>query len=148
MLKVKTKGGQHVVSDLTESETIGNLKTKISEITNIPANSLYILIGFPPKPLDLSENECTILTSGITRGDTLIVDEKQVIDAPPVRNDNLQIEEDTLLAQRLAAEEDGTSVNSEGILLKQVVPSDNSCLFTSIGESIVIKTTITNTKYR
>lgn len=133
MLKVKTKQGQHVVSNLTDSETIGNLKSTISELTQIPADCLNVLIGFPPRPLDLSANGSSISTSGITSGDTLIVEEKQA-DPVPERNDNQQIEEDILLAQRLAAEEDGTNVNSEGILLKQVVPSDNSCLFTSIGE--------------
>jgi len=132
-LKVKTKSGQHVVSDLSENETIGNLKAKISELTNIPANSLNVLNGFPPKPLDLSSNDSSISSSGIASGDTLIVEEKQGVDVSAVRNDSLQIEEDTLLAQRLAAEQDGTSVSTKGILLKQVVPSDNSCLFTSIG---------------
>lgn len=133
-LRVKTKTGQHVVTNLSETETIGNLKLKISELTNIPANALNVLNGFPPKQLDLSSNDSTILSCGITSGDTLIVDEKQGSVASAVRNDSLQIEEDTLLAQRLAAEEDGTSGNAKGILLKQVVPSDNSCLFTSIGE--------------
>lgn len=158
-LKVKTKQGQHVVSNLSEDETIGNLKTKISELTQIPADGLSVLIGFPPKPLDLSENNSKLSARGILNGDTLIVEQKAMPDivpttttaittsspspsplssptaveaAPSRRNDSQQIEEDILLAQRLEAEEGG-SFNSQGILLKQVVPSDNSCLFTSIG---------------
>lgn len=134
-LKVKTKQGQHVVSNLSGDETIGNLKTKISELTQIPADGLNVLIGFPPKPLDLSENNNKLSTTGIVNGDTLIVEQKAMPDVVPTttrRDDSQQIEEDILLAQRLEAEEGG-NFNSQGILLKQVVPSDNSCLFTSIG---------------
>lgn len=144
VLKVKTKDGQHVLDDLAATETVHKLKQQISQLASIPADNLHILSGFPPKPLNLESNHESLASIGIKSGDTLIVEAKQgsgdgsssVIanDAPPsVPNDNKQIEDDTLLAQRLADEEDGTNVNSEGILLKQVVPSDNSCLFTSIG---------------
>lgn len=134
MLKVKTKQGQHVVSNLSADETIGNLKSKISELTRIPAEGLNVLVGFPPKPLDLSTNENLISASGIINGDTLIVEEKSIPDVVPKRN-NLQLEEDVILAQQFANEDENAS-SSQGILLKQVVPSDNSCLFTSIGEKL------------
>lgn len=137
MLKVKTKQGQHVVSNLTADETIGNFKIKISELTRIPAEGLNVLVGFPPKPLDLSANEILLSDTGIMNGDTLIVEEKSIPDVVPQQHrNNLQLEEDILLAQRLAnqGEESASCLEPQGILLKQVVPSDNSCLFTSIGE--------------
>lgn len=139
MLKVKTKQGHHVVSNLSADETIGNLKSKISELTRIPADVLCVLVGFPPKPLDLSANENLLSASGIINGDTLIVEEKSIPDVVPQQHrNNLQLEEDILLAQRIANEEENaTGLASQGILLKQVVPSDNSCLFTSIGIFIV-----------
>lgn len=141
VLKVKTKSGHHVVSNLTATETVGKLKTQIAELTSIPVDSLSILGGFPPKPLNLTVNDENLATAGIRSGDTLIVEARQgnVISntATPdskrieeVRNEsNKPIEEDRLAADVI----DG--LNSEGILLKQVVPSDNSCLFTSIGRS-------------
>lgn len=136
MLKVKTKQGQHVVDNLSAEETVGTLKSKISEITHIPPEGLNVLIGFPPKPLDLSANENTLSNTGIINGDTLIVEEKilpDVVAAATCR----QVEEDNLLAQQLSG--DGNDLDghasSNGILLKQVVPSDNSCLFTSIGKN-------------
>lgn len=136
MLKVKTKQGHHVVDNLSADETIGNLKSKIAELTKIPADGLNVLVGFPPKPLDLSANENLLSSSGIINGDTLIVEEKSIPDVVPQQHrNNLQLEEDILLAQRLAnQEENATCVETQGILLKQVVPSDNSCLFTSIGK--------------
>lgn len=137
MLKVKTKQGQHVVDNLSADETIGHLKSKISELTRIPADGLNVLVGFPPKPLDLSANEILLSASGIINGDTLIVEEKSIPDVVPQQHrNNLQLEEDILLAQRYANDgENASGLSLQGILLKQVVPSDNSCLFTSIGKS-------------
>lgn len=132
-LKLKSKNGQFVVSDLNAGTTIGDLKTKISQITQIQESYLHILIGFPPKPLDLSRNGEQISANGISSGDTLIVEEKVVP----------SIEEDAALARRLQEEEQvqtpGELSNDNplnpfgGILLKKVVPADNSCLFTSVG---------------
>lgn len=121
---------------MTPDETIGNLKLTLSELTRIPAEGLNVLIGFPPKPLDLSANEILLSDTGIINGDTLIVEEKSIPDVVPQQHrNNLQLEEDILLAQRLANQEENAScLESQGILLKQVVPSDNSCLFTSIGK--------------
>lgn len=134
VLKVKTSRGQYVVDILSADETVGTLKSKISEITRIPAEVLNVLIGFPPKPLDLSANENTLSTTGIKNGDSLIVEEKPLPDVIAVATCR-QLEEDNLLAQTLAVDGIGSDahVTSDGILLKQVVPSDNSCLFTSIG---------------
>lgn len=140
VLKVKTSRGQHVVDILSADETVGTLKSKISEITRIPVEGLNVLIGFPPKPLDLSDNENSLSTTGIKNGDSLIVEEKplpDVIAAATCR----QLEEDNVVVQRLATHgnEPAAHIGAGGILLKQVVPSDNSCLFTSIGnESLYI----------
>lgn len=138
VLKVKTSRGQHVVNILSADETVGTLKSKISEITRIPAEGLNVLIGFPPKPLDLSVNEHTLSTTGIKNGDSLIVEEKPLPDVIAGANCR-QLEEDERLSQRSTHKEVGLEahVRSDGILLKQVVPSDNSCLFTSIGKSLV-----------
>lgn len=148
MLKVKTKLGQHVVSNMTPDETVGNLKLTLSELTSIPAEGLNVLIGFPPKPLDLSANEILLSDTLIRNGDTLIVEEKSIPDVVPQQHrNNLQLEEDILLAQRLAnqGEESAPCLGSQGILLKQVVPSDNSCLFTSIGELLILFLNMTHT---
>lgn len=39
-LKLKTKQGHHVVNTLSADETIGNFKSKISELTRIPAENV------------------------------------------------------------------------------------------------------------
>lgn len=131
-LKLKSKKGQHVVRNLNADATVGILKARISEITQIPQTLLHVLVGFPPRPLDLSKDGADLSSSGITNGDTLIVEEKPNT-----------LKEDEDLARRLAAQEEEDKFIREianqpdgefmGILMKKVVPADNSCLFTSIG---------------
>lgn len=131
VLKLKTKQGQHVVDNLSADETIGNLKTKISELTRIPENGLSVRIGFPPKPLDLSANEILLSALGIINGDTLIVDEIPTPDVPQQQQPQQQPAQ-----QEQAASDNETSPDDDdkGVLLKYVVPADNSCLFTSISK--------------
>lgn len=133
-LKLKSKNGQFVVSDLNAGTTIADLKTKISQVTQINPLFLHILIGFPPKPLDLSQNNNCLSSTGISSGDTLIVEEKIV---PSIEDDaafarRLQDEEDQEMSTT-EQQQDNSSPFAGGILLKKIVPADNSCLFTSIG---------------
>ena len=127
-IKLKTKTGQHVVSDLEKTTTIGNLKSKIVELTNIPSEALQAKLGYPPKPIDLSNENEEIASVGINNGDTLIVEERGLTQEEREAMERLkQLEEDERLAREISDE-------NSGILLKKVVPADNSCLFTSIGE--------------
>ncbi|XP_055607335.1 ubiquitin thioesterase OTU1 [Uranotaenia lowii] len=131
-LKLKTKTGQqHIVSNLEPNTTVQSLKDRITELTTIPTEGLHVVLGFPPfRQLDLSQNEALISTIGITNGDTLIVEEKLLSEEERQQLAKAKrMQEDEKLARELAAQgEEGS-----GILMKQVVPSDNSCLFTSIG---------------
>lgn len=134
MLKVKTKQGHHVVSNLSANETICNLKSKISELTKIPADVLNVKFGFPPKPLDLMAK--SVSDAGIINGDTLIVEEKSTPDVVPEKHpNNIQLSDNPLPTESIRNDEENAfGLSPQGILLKQVVPSDNSCLFTSIGK--------------
>lgn len=152
-VKLKSKNGQFIVKELTNKTTVADLKHRVATITHIKDSQLHILLGFPPRPLDLapSSEQRTLEECGISSGETLIVEEKT--------EDPLQasLEDDEALARRLQAEEEeeqlrevvaaataaegtvnvdvplaGSSGNFNGILLKKVVPADNSCLFTSV----------------
>lgn len=129
-IKLKTKNGQHVVKT-EENFTLGGLKTKITELTQIPSGSQNILIGFPPKLIEC-EDEHSLETAGIKNGDILIVEEKQLTAEEKAALENAaRLKEDERLAQELALAHGADE--SSGILLKEVVPADNSCLFTSVG---------------
>lgn len=86
------------------------------------------LLGFPPKVLESANNEKTLKLCGISNGETLIVDEKPLTQEEKDQIENMKrLLEDEELAKQLA------NPGANGILLKHVVPADNSCLFTSIG---------------
>lgn len=131
-LKVKTKRGQHLLNTLDADSSVIDLKKKLSELTEIPETNLHILTGFPPKPLDISNETSTIKTVGIVNGDTLILEDKA---GASVANPNGKVRDqeasDEEFARSLAAAENN---EFNGILMKKVVPADNSCLFTSIGK--------------
>ncbi|XP_046683946.1 ubiquitin thioesterase OTU1 [Homalodisca vitripennis] len=128
VLKIKYKKGQAVLSTVQESTTIRVLKQELAKITRIVEDRLHVLGGFPPKPLDLSEDEKTLGEINIHSGDTLIIEEKPVSPA----SQSLCTESASALADEMRRH---TSVDLDvpGVLLKKVVPADNSCLFTSLG---------------
>lgn len=145
-LKVKTKDGEHIVADLTSGATVDELKRKIASVTGIAANRQQVLEGFPPKRLDLSDNAQTLDACGIRNGLKLIVEETAVPEVPvpsasttpasPSRPAAASGSSFAAEARASAMDFEHESIDngfSAGILLKKVVPSDNSCLFTSIG---------------
>lgn len=136
-LKVKTKDAEHIVGDLTAATTIDQLKRKLAAVTNIRPDCLNVLLGFPPKKLDLSDVSLTLEASGIRNGVKLIVEETT---PPPAAAAVVQQQQQSPLRNSAAAAAESYAeeiINdgiTPGILLKKVVPSDNSCLFTSIGK--------------
>jgi ubiquitin thioesterase OTU1 len=122
-LKLKTKSGQMVVKGLTCKDTLYELKHRLSSLTNIQESSLHVLSGYPPKLLDLSVSDATLESRGICSGDTLIVEERQ-------QNDVLSGKKNAIEPRHHIVD---SGLGCPGILMRKVVPADNSCLFTSIG---------------
>lgn len=126
--KVKSKNGQQILKDLTSDSTVGELKMFLSSLTDVSIERVCVLCGYPPKPLDISNDNKRICEIGLKTGETLIVEEKVM---PPTSTEPPEIMSKTI--------ENGISSHETigpcrpGILMKKVVPSDNSCLFTSIG---------------
>jgi len=121
-LRIKSKGGVTVV-EASPTETIFELKGKISGVTGVPPMQIDLLHNYPPTPLAVPDN-LTLEEAAIRSGETLIVQEK-----PPAA-EPLPLPERPHTAAALLEQEGGCD---SGILMRQVVPSDNSCLFTSIG---------------
>ncbi|KDR09586.1 ubiquitin thioesterase OTU1 [Zootermopsis nevadensis] len=138
-LKLKTKSGQMVIKGLASKDTIFELKRKLSCLTNIKENALYVLSGYPPKPIDLSVNEATLESRGISSGDTLIVEEKQ-------QNIVLSVQQNARLEEPRHHIID-SELGCPGVLMKMVVPADNSCLFTSIGFVLSGKVDVDNSPF-
>ncbi|XP_046392123.1 ubiquitin thioesterase OTU1 [Ischnura elegans] len=133
VLKLKSKSGQTVVSGLTGESTLLELKEKLSSITKIKPEFLHVLYGYPPKPLALGENTLTLDNCAISSGEILIVEEKEVPCSFINTGSETQESKADASCDAEAANRAGTESSSSGILLRKVVPADNSCLFTSIG---------------
>lgn len=123
-LRIKTKTGQQVINTLTKESTIKELKQVLSNLSDIPINRLHVLSGFPPKIIDMSQDSKNLDSSGIASGDTLIIEERAV---PAPETNSPEPAEGK--PHRPHVED---PFDCPGILLKQVVPADNSCLFSSI----------------
>ncbi|XP_013200225.1 ubiquitin thioesterase Otu1 [Amyelois transitella] len=125
--KVKSKNGQQILKDLTSDSTVGELKLFLSSIADVGCERICVLIGYPPKPLDISDDEKKICEIGLKTGETLIVEEKVGAVTKP------ETSQPTKPVENGVASHETIGPCRPGILMKKVVPSDNSCLFTSIG---------------
>lgn len=129
--KVKSKNGQQVLKDLTSESTVGELKLFLSSISDVSVEKVCVLCGYPPKPIDVSDDNKTLTEIGLKTGETLIVEEKS---GPCLKATQTAV---PTIREPSRPVENGTSHDTPGrpgILMKKVVPSDNSCLFTSIGK--------------
>lgn len=124
VLKVKTKEQQYIIRNFTAESTVKELKNHLAEISKIPNSKIQILSGYPPKILDTSQDSFNLSACGVKSGDTLILEVKQSV-AQPMKNDVSE-------QKTNRAHTSDVQLNSPGILMKYVVPADNSCLFTSI----------------
>lgn len=136
-LKLKTKDGNVELKDHVNSETsLSELRNIVSNTVSIPSSNIKILFGYPRKMLNLTKTE-SIAQAGIKAGDTLFVEEScDSSTGLSVSSVSFNYAEDTTKSASLD-EKQHISENMprevKGIFLKKEVPSDNSCLFTSMG---------------
>lgn len=136
--KVKSKNGQQILKDLTSDSTVGELKGFLASISDVSFERICVLCGYPPKPLDISDDNKKISDIGLKTGETLIIEEKTGV--PTASPLTAQSSAQTSKPEEKKPVENGVVSHETigpcrpGILMKKVVPSDNSCLFTSIGK--------------
>lgn len=117
-LRCKSSAGQHYLTGLTLTSTIGKLKDMISEATKIPRDCIRVRQGYPPKVIDLSCDGKELSALPFRSGDTLLVEEDSSLRKKKIEN------VDSVLHAQIS--------HSRGMLMRKVVPADNSCLFTSV----------------
>lgn len=125
-LRVKHKGGQSVISNLTLTSSVEELLGELSKCTQIPANSVKVLRGFPPVAMDVSNRAASLGQCGLQERDTVLVEEL------PAEIKPVQATLENSVPSAAEAEMGNPEIPT-GILMRKVVPADNSCLFTSIG---------------
>ncbi|XP_069101319.1 ubiquitin thioesterase OTU1-like [Argopecten irradians] len=118
-LRCTSKAGQQVLSGLTLSSSVGEMMTKISELTKIKKDWIKIRTGYPPKIVELCDENKLLNSLPFRSGDTIIVEEDKSLEG-----ENKQKRIDNVLQTQ--------SLQRQGMLMRKVVPANNSCLFTSI----------------
>jgi len=109
-LRCKTESGTHPLkAALRSTSTVQELKEAIMEISGVESNEQKIMIGFPPKQLDLSDSLATLADLCIRSGDTFTIMNKV---------SNNQVKERSKISQPM--------------MKRKEVPADNSCLFYSV----------------
>lgn len=119
MLRIKTKHGIETISSLTGASTIAELRSEVSALTNLSVESVKLLRGFPPKPLEGLDSATTLAELHLKSGETLIAEED--MSARKVQ-----------LEKNYRDEMSKQCEHGAGILTRRIVPADNSCLFTSV----------------
>ena len=119
-LRLKTKNGQHLLNELTMASTLGELKALAASVSGIAAHHLRLLQGYPPKELDISGDGLAVSALNLRSGDALIVEQDPQVTAA------MQQQASKRLLEGLQSQV------GQGMLVREVVPADNSCLFTSI----------------
>jgi ubiquitin thioesterase OTU1 len=117
LLRCKAESGQHTIRQLTSASTVQDLKHTLNSLTNIPKDSLKVLSGYPPKVLNIENDNQQLSSLSLKSGDVLIVEKHPIAKVKQAESILRQIENQSSL---------------RGILTRQVVPANNSCLFTSI----------------
>lgn len=74
-LRCKTRSGQQMVENLTMETTVADFRAVLSGLSDIGMSRLRVLSGFPPQPLDLSDEAARLSSLGLRPRDTVIIEE-------------------------------------------------------------------------
>lgn len=145
-LRVRTKHGQFIIKDMKSDSSLDELVSQIVQLSGFKPYLIEIKQGYPPKTIDMADVKATLCALNVRSGETLLVREME-IDSLDLHNST---PEDSCLPKNNEIIHDEERVdhceksnspsyisnallqNSEGILMREVVPANNSCLFLSV----------------
>lgn len=141
-IRIRGPSGQSTIT-LSESDTVGDLQTKITAVTSI--SNAEIKYGYPPEPLNLKDTPSTKLLSELgikLNGEQLIISDaapqassshetapppgppsKRTTAQPPAKPKPKPPEEMGMDSPEVAVP------SHSATLVLRVMPDDNSCLF-------------------
>ena len=133
IIRVRTKKGMFKLQNLTANSTINDLKKLISDLSGIQYSLIKILKGYPPKILENNLNENTTLSSIYIKDGDLLTIEEYTSSNSSIQTNNATTSTMTVnKSQEKPILKELEINNLDGILLRKVVPANNSCLFTSV----------------
>jgi len=149
-LRVRHEDGQGVVRGLDPGDSVEKLLSHSLEVLGvqqIDMDGVKMLSGFPPKPLDISDRDRSIDSLGVRNGDTIIFQNlKPSTTSEPSSNPSNSNSSSSSSSSSCPppapslskaegpseAKRKKTEVGAAPRMERQVVPADNSCLFTAI----------------
>lgn len=126
-LKLRAPNGLLPLDNIASKTKLFDFKKELSKKTNINAECLIIKVGYPPKNIADSSNDSLLTEFGISDGDLIIIEEntKIPIKANLDTSKNKQPDLSSIALEQIP--------NKDGlIMIRRVVPADNSCLFRSV----------------
>ena len=135
LLKLRTSKGMVSLS-IPLTATLSDFKKLISSKTSISEGTLIIKCGYPPKDIADEPDSSQIQTFGITTGDLIIIEEnpnpKKTSSKKP---ENLKNNKENVIDfSKIPA--DQTPNKSGLIMIRHIIPADNSCLFNAISYNL------------
>ncbi|XP_050432475.1 ubiquitin thioesterase OTU1 [Adelges cooleyi] len=122
-LRLKCRSGTFPIK-ISPNCDLTDLKEQLSVLSDIPSNSIKLLFGFPPKPI--LQFDGSVADAGIKSGDTIIAE----VDTSSSGVKETKIQTENAILKHVIEQEVGDGLP---LILRKVVPADNSCLFTSMG---------------
>lgn len=141
IIKCKSENGSFVMKNINGESTIEELKCELSKKTLLKPDCIKILCGYPPKALSDDSNKMKLKDANIKSGETIIVEKKKASAQPKECFPTLTETAAEKVKQEAAAARTTDSSNNfdayneylaDGIMMRHVVPSNNSCLFASV----------------
>lgn len=148
IIKCKTENGSFVMKTVNSESTVQELKMHLSDKTDLKPECIKILCGYPPKALTDDANSLKLQDVNIRSGETVIVERKNVTECGATRSEvyfptsseavinEVKQGKELPLAAENPTSSDGAEPYSDflsgGIMMRHVVPSNNSCLFASV----------------
>lgn len=135
IIKCKTEAGPYTLKDLTADSTVKDLKSSLQKLSQIRPEVMKILCGYPPKPLGNDKDGSKLGEVNISSGDTIIIETLKIPEMAaicPIVKPGAIVNPGGPPTISKAQELDELMFAQCGILMRHVVPSDNSCLFNSV----------------
>ena len=141
VLRVRTKKGISKIDSLNKTNSLKDLKKSIAELSGIDYGCVKILKGYPPTAIEHSDESC-LGSLNISNGELLTVEEssekvaKKLNTIKTENSENFKTPDSKSQAQHSTTPLSNSTLNNKkklnGVLLRKIVPANNSCLFTSV----------------
>jgi ubiquitin thioesterase OTU1 len=114
-LRVRTPAGESLqITDLNSNSTLADLQKLLQTKTNILQSQQELLIGFPPKPIDIQNNTQKLVAFGIKNGEQIILKKSGT---------------QTGIIKGISTGPYVPISDRKGHFVRRIIPGDNSCLF-------------------